>query len=301
MKILVTGTHGQLATGLVEVATSMPDITLVPVGRPAFDLLDPSSIRRSILGEKPDIVVSAAAYTAVDRAEDERDQAYQVNVVGAACIAEAAATLRVPVIHVSTDYVFSGDASRPYLESDEAAPKTVYGYTKLRGEYAVASANPRHIILRTSWVYSPFGTNFVRTMLRLATERQTIAVVADQWGNPTSALDLAAAIMLVATHPTGDRYGVYHVAGGGDTTWAEFARHVFRASSVHGGPHAEVRDITSAEYRTKAQRPLNSRLSCDKFEGTFGWQAPTWQSSTEAVVQRILETDYPNFSRRADV
>lgn len=301
MKILVTGTHGQLATSLVEVAADIPDISLVRVGRPGFDLVDPASIRRAILAEKPDIVVSAAAYTAVDRAEDERDQAYQVNVIGAACVAEAAATLRVPVIHVSTDYVFSGETPRPYLEGDEAEPKTVYGYTKLRGEHAVAGANPRHFILRTSWVYSPFGTNFVRTMLRLAAERRTIAVVADQWGNPTSALDLAAAILLVATHPARDRYGIYHVTGEGEINWAGFARHVFRASAAHGGPSAEVKDIATAEYRTKARRPLNSRLGCDKFERTFGWRAPPWQVSTDTVVRRILEVDYHNQSQGTGV
>lgn len=297
MRILVTGTRGQLVTSLVELAADMPDVSLVRVGRPGFDLLDPSSVRRAILAAKPDIVVSAAAYTAVDRAEDERDQAYQVNVVGAACVAEAAAALRVPVIHVSTDYVFSGESAHSYREGDEAEPKTVYGYTKLRGEHAVASANPRHIILRTSWVYSPFGTNFVRTMLRLAAERRVIAVVADQWGNPTSALDLAAAILLVATHPARDRYGIYHVAGEGETNWAGLARHVFRASADLGGPSAEVKDIATTEYRTKARRPLNSRLCCDRFERTFGWRAPPWQVSTDAVVRRILETDYRNQSQ----
>ena len=291
--MLVTGKNGQLATSLAEIADGVPELTLITAGRPEFDLLDPSTVRRTIAATKPDIVVSAAAYTAVDRAEDERDLAYRTNVVGAASVAEAAAQLRVPIIHVSTDYVFSGDAPAPYLEDDEAEPGTVYGYTKLRGEHAVASANPRHVILRTSWVCSPFGTNFVRTMLRLATERRTINVVADQWGNPTSALDLARAIVHVATHPSRDSYGVFHLTGTGETNWSGFARHIFQVSAAAGGPTAEVLDIASTDYRTKAKRPKNSRLSCDKFERTFGWRAPAWQASTEAIVRRIVEAEYP--------
>ncbi len=289
MKILVTGTHGQLARSLAEAAAAMPGIDLVAAGRPALDLSDPASTQREILAVRPDLVVSAAAYTAVDRAEDEQDLAYAVNVIGAAAVAEAAATLRIPVIHISTDYVFSGDAARPYSEDDDTEPKTVYGYTKLRGEHAVASVNPRHIILRTSWVYSPFGTNFVKTMLLLAGERPAISVVADQWGNPTSALDLAEAILLVATHPARERSGIYHVAGSGDTNWAGFARAIFASSKAAGGPCAEVHDIASAEYPTRARRPLNSRLCCGKFERTFGWRAPPWQESTAAVVRRVLQ------------
>ena len=291
MKILVTGTHGQLATSLAEAAAGMPGIELVTAGRPTLDLSNPASIQREILAARPNIVVSAAAYTAVDRAEDEQDLAYAVNVIGAAAVAEAAAALRVPVIHISTDYVFSGDAGRPYSEDDETEPKTVYGYTKLRGEHAVAGANPRHIILRTSWVYSPFGTNFVKTMLRLAGERPSISVVADQWGNPTSALDLADAILLVATHPARERSGIYHVAGTGDTNWAGLARSVFEVSKANDGPSADVRDIATADYPTRARRPLNSRLCCAKFEQTFGWRAPPWQESTAAVVRRVLQQD----------
>lgn len=299
MKILVTGKSGQVVTSLVEAATSMEDVEMVTVGRPAFNLADPTSVRQIILAEKPEIVVSAAAYTAVDRAEDERNLAYTVNVVGAAAVAEAAAVLRVPIIHLSTDYVFSGTDPYPYLEDDEAEPKTVYGYTKLRSERAVASVNPRHIILRTSWVYSPFGTNFVRTMLRMAAERDSIAVVSDQWGNPTSALDLAAAILLVATHPARHYSGIYHVAGTGETNWSGFARHIFDVSRTYGGPCAEVEDISSTDYRTRARRPANSCLSSDKFERNFGWRAPSWQSSVDTVVRRVVKSDYPNYTASA--
>ncbi|MCV9967063.1 dTDP-4-dehydrorhamnose reductase [Pararhizobium sp. BT-229] len=295
MKILVTGKSGQVVTSLLEVAADMDDIELITVGRPDFDLADPPSVRQAILAAKPEIVVSAAAYTAVDRAEDERNLAYAINVMGAAAVAEAAAALRVPVIHLSTDYVFSGADPYPYLEDDEAEPKTVYGYTKLRSERAVASVNPRHIILRTSWVYSPFGNNFVRTMLRIATERDSIGVVSDQWGNPTSALDLAAAILLVATH-TAKYSGIYHVAGMGETNWSGFARHIFDVSRAHGGPFADVEDILSSDYRTRARRPANSCLSTDKFERVFGWRPPDWQSSVDTVVRHIIDRDYPNYS-----
>lgn len=296
MKILVTGTKGQVVTSLVEAAAAMDDIELITVGRPDFDLADTSSVRHTILAAKPEIVVSAAAYTAVDRAEDERNLAYAINVTGAAAVAEAAAVLRVPIIHLSTDYVFSGTDPYPYLEDDEAEPKTVYGYTKLRSERAVASVNPRHIILRTSWVYSPFGTNFVRTMLRIAAERASVGVVSDQWGNPTSALDLATAILLIATYPERHYTGIYHLSGTGETNWSGFARHIFDVSRAHGGPSADVEDILSSDYRTRARRPTNSCLSTDKFERVFGWRAPSWQSSVETVVRRIIESEYPNYS-----
>jgi dTDP-4-dehydrorhamnose reductase len=299
MKIVVTGTGGQVVTSLVEVAASMPNIDLATVGLPEFDLSDPSSIRQAILAEKPEIVVSAAAYTAVDRAEDEQNLAYAINVDGAATVAETAATLHVPIIHLSTNYVFSGEDPYPYHEEDEAEPKTVYGYTKLRSEHAVASINPRHIILRTSWLYSPFGDNFVRTMLRLAAERQTIAVVSDQWGNPTSALDLAVAILFVATHPARHYTGVFHVAGTGEVNWSGFARHIFQVSRTHGGPFSEVKDIVSANYRTRAKRPFNSCLSTDKFDKAFGWRAPPWQASVNTVVRRIIAADYPGFPSKA--
>jgi dTDP-4-dehydrorhamnose reductase len=296
MKILVTGMKGQLVASLIEAAAAMDDIELITVGRPAFDLSDPSSVRQAILAVKPEIVVSAAAYTAVDRAEDERNLAYAINVTGAAAVAEAAAVLRVPIIHLSTDYVFSGTDPYPYLEDDEAEPKTVYGYTKLRSERAVASVNPRHFILRTSWVYSPFGSNFVRTMLRIATERESVGVVSDQRGNPTSALDLATAILLIATFPAKHNTGIYHLSGTGETNWSGFARHIFNVSRAHGGPCADVEDILSSDYRTRAKRPTNSCLSTDKFERVFGWRAPSWQSSVETVVRRIIESDYPNYS-----
>lgn len=293
MKILVTGKKGQLAVSLVEAAGLVPGVELITVGRPELDLTDAASVTEVILAHQPDIVVAAAAYTAVDRAEFQQDLAYEINVTGAALVAEAAAMLGIPVVYLSTDYVFSGNSETPYREDDEPGPKTFYGYTKLRGEHAVAGANPLHIIMRTSWVYSPFGHNFVRTMLGLANQRETIDIVADQWGNPTAASALAAAVMMVATHPARMTMpGVYHVAGTGETNWANFAREIFKISKAHGGPSAEVHDITTAEYKTPAPRPLHSALNCDKFEQVFDWRAPRWQESLETVVRRIVAEEY---------
>lgn len=287
MKLLVTGNQGQLVSSLRERAAFAPQMDVVSLGRPDLDLLDPPSVRRAIAAARPDIVVSAAAHTAVDLAEDEPDLAHAINALGAAAVAEAAAAIGAPVIHVSTDYVFSGDSRRPYVEDDPTGPKSVYGRTKWAGEQAVAAANPRHLILRTAWVYSPFGRNFLKTMLRLAHDRDEISVVCDQWGNPTSALDLADAILHAAANLTAERYGTYHVAGTGDTNWAAFARAGLAASQSLGGPHAEVRDIVSAQFPAKARRPVNSRLCCDKFAEVFGWRAPRWQDSMEPIVRRL--------------
>lgn len=182
MRIVVTGREGQVVRSLVEKAAGREDVSLVAVGRPDMDLADPHSVATAIENAEPDIVVSAAAYTAVDLAEDEPELAYQVNAVGAGAVAAAAAARNIPVIHLSTDYVFSGDSPAPYVETDPTGPQGEYGRSKLAGEVAVAAANPRHVILRTAWVYSAFGKNFLRTMLALAGSRDQLSVVADQWG-----------------------------------------------------------------------------------------------------------------------
>ncbi|MBN9234016.1 MULTISPECIES: dTDP-4-dehydrorhamnose reductase [Phyllobacteriaceae] len=288
MKVLVTGRTGQVATSLAEAAAQWPDIGLVAVGRPQFDLADSATILGSITEVRPDVVVSAAAYTAVDKAEDEPELVYAINAQGPAAVAAAARALGVPIIHLSTDYVFSGDGGEPYTETCATGPRTVYGQSKLAGEKAVARANPRHIILRTSWVYSPFGTNFVKTMLALAPTRDRVSVVCDQWGNPTSALDVARAILTIARQAREAPPGIYHYAGAGETNWAGFARHVFDASKANGGPFAEVIDIASTDYPAKARRPRNSRLSCAKAQTTFKLTTADWRASTETVVRRLL-------------
>lgn len=291
MRILVTGREGQVARSLAERAASDPGIELVSVGRPEIDLLKPETVRSAILAARPDIVVSAAAYTAVDQAEDEPEQAFAANATGAGAVATAAAEAGSAVIHLSTDYVFPGNALGEYTETDEPDPQNVYGLSKLAGEKAVAAANPRHVILRTAWVYSPFGKNFVRTMLSLASQRDHLRIVADQWGNPTAAADIAEGIMRIAGAIAADRharlYGTFHLAGEGSTNWAGFARHVFGESARLGGPSAEVEDIATADYPTKARRPRNSCLSCEKLLATYGWRPPAWRASCATVVARL--------------
>lgn len=292
MKVLVTGRQGQVARNLVERAAIDAEIELVTAGRPQFDLLQPETVRRTILAARPDIVVSAAAYTAVDQAEDEPERAFAVNAEGAGVVASAAAEVGAAVIHLSTDYVFSGNASGEYTETDPTGPQNAYGRSKLAGEQAVAAANPRYVILRTAWVYSPFGKNFVKTMLSLAIQRDHVRIVADQWGNPTAAADIADGILLIAKTITPDRqaglYGTFHLAGEGSTNWAGFARQVFAESTRLGGPSVPVEEITTAGYPTKARRPRNSRLSCKKLLGVYGWRPPAWQDSCRAVVTRLV-------------
>ncbi|MND82552.1 dTDP-4-dehydrorhamnose reductase [compost metagenome] len=292
MKILVTGREGQVAQSLLEKSVQRPDLEVIALGRPELDLAKPDTVHSAIAAIKPDLVVSAAAYTAVDLAEDEKELAFAANATGAEAVAEAAKACGAPVIHLSTDYVFAGDANKPYVETDATGPHGVYGSSKLAGERLVAQSNPQHIIMRTAWVYSPFGKNFVKTMLKLAETRDALSVVSDQWGNPTSALDIADAIIWVADHlaatPGFSAYGVYHLVGTGDTNWSGFARAIFNESATLGGSTATVTDITTADYPTKAVRPANSRLSTVKFQQVFNWSAPHWQSSLRDVVARLI-------------
>ncbi|WP_423607170.1 dTDP-4-dehydrorhamnose reductase [Sphingomonas sp. MS122] len=289
MKILVTGRDGQVAQSLAE---RHGGHELVFAGRPDLDLADPASIERTIAAVDPALVISAAAYTAVDKAEDEPELAMAVNGEGPGVLARAAAKLGVPVIHLSTDYVFDGALDRPWREDDPVAPLGVYGATKLAGEQAIAASGATYAILRTAWVYSPFGANFVRTMLRLAETRDALNVVEDQHGCPTSALDIADGIMAVIAawqaDPAHGANGVYHLAGTGETHWAGFARAIFAESAQRGGPAAEVTGIPSSGYPTRAVRPANSRLDCTRLARTFGWRAPRWQESLGVVMDRLV-------------
>lgn len=290
MRILVTGKRGQLALSLAEQARGRLDVEVITVGRPELDLACPETIQLAIAHCRPDLVVSAAAYTAVDEAERAKDVAFAVNAVGAGAVARAAARLGVPVIHVSTDYVFDGCKDGSYAEDDTPAPLGVYGASKLAGERAVAAANHRHLIFRTGWVYSPFGTNFVKTVLNLAENREEIAVVADQWGNPTSALDLADAVLdaCLAWGRQTDLSAIYHLVGTGAANRAGLARHVLSASRAHGGPWAHVREIGTTEFAGKARRPRNSCLSTARFAATFGRALPDWLQSVDAAVKRLV-------------
>lgn len=289
MRILVTGRDGQVARSLAERCPA--GVELMFAARPELDLAEPASIEAVVAAAAPDLLISAAAYTAVDGAEDEPDLAMRVNGEAPGVLARAAAARGAPVIHLSTDYVFDGTLDRPYREDDATGPVGAYGVSKLAGEAAVAAAGGRHAILRTAWVYSPFGRNFVRTMLRLAGERDTLSVVADQLGCPTSALDLADGIFALVAHwrAGGSGQGVYHLTGSGETNWAAFARAVLAESAERGGPSAEVRDVTTADYPTRARRPANSRLDTSRFAADIGYRAPDWRGSTAAVVARLLE------------
>jgi dTDP-4-dehydrorhamnose reductase len=293
MRMIVIGREGQVARALAERAPAH-GVTAVFLGRPRLDLADPSGIEDILVETGGDLVVNAAAYTAVDQAEAEPDLADAVNGTGAGAIAGAAAAMGVPVIHLSTDYVFDGTAERPYREEDPTGPVGAYGASKLLGEQAVASRTPNHAILRTAWVYSPFGRNFVRTMLRLAREREEVAVVADQHGSPTSALDIADGIVavgrnLLARPDEPDLRGLFHMTGSGFTTWADFATEIFAQSARHGGPAARVRPIATADYPTPSKRPAHSRLDGSKLAAVHGVALPAWRISLDPCVKRLID------------
>ena len=292
MRMLVTGQEGQVARSLAERAPAGA-IELVALGRPELDLAGaPEAIVAATKAARPDIIVSAAAYTAVDRAESESELAFAVNEQGPKAIADAAAELGVPLIHLSTDYVFDGTKISPYVEDDATGPTGIYGASKLAGEQAVLAGHSDSVVLRTAWVYSPFGANFVKTMLRLAGERDEIAVVSDQRGNPTSALDIADAIFAVARNLLADDNpalrGVFHTTGAGDASWAEFAEGIFAASADRGGPTARVRHIATADYPTPARRPANSRMDCSKLASVHAVKLPDWRDSIGDVVGGLL-------------
>jgi dTDP-4-dehydrorhamnose reductase len=292
MRIAVTGGPGQLVLSMAE-RGPLAGHKVIAVGPPELDLAvsDDAAVHAALGAVRPDVIVNAAAHTAVDKAESESDLAFAINAGGAGAVARAAARLGVPLVHVSTDYVFSGDKAEPYVESDPTGPTGVYGASKLAGEQEVLSSGADAAILRTAWVYSPFGANFIKTMLRLAETRDDISVVDDQRGNPTSALDLADAVIAVAQHLVegGDatHRGVFHATGDGDGTWADFAEAVFAASAANGGPSARVKRITTADYPTPAKRPTNSRLDCTALLERHGVRLPDWRTSVEAIVTRL--------------
>ncbi|OCP18562.1 MULTISPECIES: dTDP-4-dehydrorhamnose reductase [unclassified Ensifer] len=291
-RMVVTGREGQVVTSLVERAAEGERFEVIAVGRPEFDLARPETIEAPLRHARPDVIVSAAAYTAVDAAERDEEAATIVNGTSAGKIALTAASLGIPVIHLSTDYVFDGSKSSPYSEADPVAPIGAYGRSKLAGEKAVARAHPNHVILRTAWVYSPFGKNFLKTMLKAAEARDSLNVVDDQVGNPTSALDIADTLLTVASNllDSNDRRlrGIFHMTAQGEASWADFAEEIFAVSGARGGPSASVGRILSSAYPTPAKRPANSRLDCQKLADTYGLVLPRWQDSIAAVVSRLI-------------
>lgn len=299
MRILVIGRGGQLALSLAEAALPA-GASIAFAGRPDCDIRDAASVAAAIDREKPDIVVIAAAYTAVDRAETEEAEAFAVNADGPANVGKACAARGVPVIHVSTDYVYDGAKAAPYVEGDATHPLGAYGRSKLAGEERLAAAQPACVILRTAWVHSPFGGNFVRTMLRLAETRDVIGVVDDQRGNPTYAPHLADAVLAVAAAIVdGAPSGVYHAVGGGETSWFGLAREVFAQAEALGMAAPKLEPITTADYPTPARRPANSRLDAAKLRRTFGVTLPAWQEGVAACVARLAASDAKPLSRAA--
>lgn len=286
------GERGQVAQALGKAcATHGYPVRLV--GRRTADIGDRAAVTTAIVDFRPQLVINAAAYTAVDKAEDETEQAYRLNRDGAAHVAEAAASVGAPLIHISTDYVFDGSKSSPYVETDAPNPIGTYGASKLAGEIAVAEIAKDNVILRTSWVCSPIGNNFIKTMLLLAGKRSELGVVDDQWGAPTFAADLARAILsvgerLLSSTDRTNLSGLYHATNAGETTWCRFARAIMKSSAMRGGPSCPVRTITTAEYPTRAKRPANSRLDCSKLVRFFDIRLPAWEASLETSLDELI-------------
>lgn len=295
MKLLLIGKNGQLGFELQRALAPLGQVTALD--RQTCDLADPEAIRCAVQGTQPDIIVNAAAYTAVDTAESEPDQANAVNAVAPGIFGEEAKKLGALVIHYSTDYVFDGKLNRPYTENDTPNPQSVYGLSKLAGEIAMQQSGVRHLIFRTSWVVGAHGGNFAKTILRLARERETLNVVADQWGAPTTAALIAD---VTATAISGyqqsnkpELLGIYHLAAAGETNWHQYAQHVVRRALANGmalklQPEA-IHPITTAEYRLPAPRPANSRLNTEKLRDTLDINLPDWQTALNSVLSKIFQ------------
>ncbi|MDP3407476.1 dTDP-4-dehydrorhamnose reductase [Bosea sp. (in: a-proteobacteria)] len=291
MRITVTGHSGQVVRAMGERAPQ--GVSVTALGRPELDLERLETIAPAIRASRPDVVVNAAAFTAVDLAESQDETARLVNGAAAGEVAKAAAALGVPVIQISTDYVFDGRLDRPYREDDPVGPISAYGRSKLEGERAVAAATGNHAILRTAWVYSPFGRNFVRTMLRLAETRDSVAVVADQSGCPTSALEIADAIFTVARNLTESPdkaalRGIFHMGAQGAAVWADIAEAIFAERERLGCSPVRVERIATADYPTPAQRPANSRLDSARLAAIHRVTLPPWQDALRSCVRRLL-------------
>lgn len=287
-RVLVFGAEGQLGRALAETAWPA-GFAPVLLDRRAADLMRPDALKDAIARHAPDAIVNAAAYTNVDGAESDEATAFAVNATAPGVIARAAAAADIPLVHVSTDYVFDGSKSEPWVESDPVAPINAYGRSKLAGEEAVRAAGPRHLILRTAWVYGARRTNFLLTMLRLAATRNEVTIVADQHGSPTAADDLAAAIARALPRLFGAgaeaRFGTYHLAGASETSWHGFAEAIFAALDARGLKRPLNRAITTEEFSRPAARPANSRLSSARFSQVFGFALPGY----EAALPRILD------------
>jgi dTDP-4-dehydrorhamnose reductase len=293
MRILAAGWHGQIARAFMQTVPGRNDITAFAIGRPGLDICDPRSIERALGDIQPDVLINLAGYTDVDGAESEPELAFALNSVGARLLAEAAARRQVPIIHISTCYVFDGHKSTAYVETDFTQPSTIYGKSRLAGELAVQAANPKHLILRTGWIFSPFGRCFVSNILQRAQLGLPLKVVNDQYGNPTYVPHLVDAILAVALRLTtrreeGIAWGIYHTAGTGAATWYDVAQEVLHASQRLAKPSVDLLPIPSVEYATRRRGWPNSTLDCSKFERYFGVKLPVWQTGARECVECLL-------------
>lgn len=278
LNLLITGANGQLGNSLREIAPTLPH-KFIFTDIEELDITNPEAVESLIERERPDFVINCAAYTAVDKAESDMKMAELLNATAVKILASASAKHLAGLVHISTDYVFKGDDPTPRTESDETSPISAYGITKLKGE-KFAALNPNHIIIRTSWLYSTYGNNFVKTMLRLGSEKSELGVVGDQWGSPTSAHDLAKAIIVAVEKP---KTGIYHFSNEGATSWALFAEEIM----MLGNRKCEINHITTQEYPTAAKRPEFSLMSKAKFAKEFKIKIPEWESSLEEVIAKL--------------
>lgn len=287
--ILLTGARGQLGC---ELARRAGATVVKAFGRDELDVTNIDSVQRAFDACAPKIVVSAGAYTAVDKAETDAEAAFAVNRDGPAHLAAACLRAHIPLVHISTDYVFDGTKAGPYVEDDPVAPLGVYGASKLAGEEAIRGSGVKHVILRTAWVYGVEGANFVKTMLRLARERDVVWVVDDQRGCPTFAGDLAEAVLAISrqfiSQPSATNGGTFHCAGEGPTTWCAFARRIFEAAGPRLGKRPRVEAISTAEYPTPARRPANSVLDCGKLKRVYGLALRSWPEALEEMLHVVL-------------
>lgn len=293
MRLLIAGWHGQVARAVIEAAPSLPYIKALACGRAALDVRDPRSIERAFSDILPDVVINTAAYTAVDQAETDAEAAFALNREGARFLARAAARREVPIVHLSTHYVFDGTKQAPYAESDEPSPVTVFGRSKLEGENAVREANPHHVIVRTGWVFGAMGRNFATNIVQAAETGEPLRVVDDQHGNPTYAPHLASALLDVAHRIAAGPaeplpWGTYHAAGSGVTTWFGLAKEILARARLPGAGQIDITPIHSADFPKAASRPKNSALDCTRFRDAFGLHLPAWQQGVEACVARQL-------------
>ena len=293
MKIFITGANGQVGFELQKKLNALGEV--IATDRETLDLTNPDAIRQLIDQTKPDIIINPAAYTAVDKAESEPDLAYQINTIAREVLASMATELDIPLIHFSTDYVFDGLKNEPYVETDSTNPQSVYGKTKCEGEEKVRT-HEKHIILRTSWVFGVHGANFLKTMLRLIQEKESLNIVGDQWGSPASSSMLGDVtfkiVDMILKNKNFKGYGTYHVTSDGETNWFKYASLIAGEliklnANIKCRPD-QIRPILTSEYPTAAKRPLNSRLNCEKLKKTFVLELPHWESEVIKVLRKVI-------------